>query len=50
MTSNDNEHEAVRTYNDGIKYAREVEDQDPVDLLIKILTMEEVHIDCAVLN
>ncbi|MEA4840864.1 MAG: bacterioferritin [Bacteroidales bacterium] len=49
MISNDNDAElsAVRNYNDAIKLAREVEDQSTVDLLTKILKMEEGHIDWA---
>jgi bacterioferritin len=49
MISNDNkdEHDAVRTYNDAIKLAREVGDQGTVDLLTKILKMEEAHVDWA---
>ena len=38
---------AVRAYNDGIKVAREVKDQATVDLLTKILKMEEDHVDWA---
>lgn len=47
MIRNDDEdeHGAVRAYNDGIKLAREVQDQGTVDLLTKILVMEEDHID-----
>jgi bacterioferritin len=37
----------VRDYNDAIKLAHEVEDQGSVDLLIKILKMEEGHVDWA---
>ena len=49
MISNDNkdEQDAVRTYNDAIKLAREVKDQGTADLLTKILKMEEGHIDWA---
>ncbi|MFA6598648.1 MAG: bacterioferritin [Ignavibacteriaceae bacterium] len=49
MISNDDddELEAVRTYNDAIKLAREVDDQGTVDLLTKILKMEEGHVDWA---
>lgn len=49
IISNDNkdEHDAVRTYNDAIKLAREVGDEGTVDLLIKILIMEEGHVDWA---
>lgn len=36
---------AVRTYNDAIKLAREVDDQATVDLLTKILNMKEGHVD-----
>ncbi len=44
---NNNELEAVRTYNDAIRLAREVEDQGTVDLLTRILKMEEGHVDWA---
>jgi len=44
---NDDEQDAVRTYNDAIKLAREVDDQGTVDLLTKILKMEEGHVDWA---
>jgi bacterioferritin len=49
MISNDDkdELEAVRAYNDAIKLAREVDDQGSVDLLTKILKMEEGHVDWA---
>ncbi len=47
MISNDNGDElvAVRAYNDAIKLAREVNDQGTVDLMTKILKMEETHVD-----
>ncbi len=44
---NDDEVDAVRLYNDAIKLAREVEDQGTVDLLSRILKMEEGHVDWA---
>ncbi len=49
MISNDDddELEAVRTYNEAIKLAREVDDQGTVELLTKILKMEEGHVDWA---
>ena len=49
MISNDDkdELEAIRAYNDAIKLAREVDDQGTVDLLTKILKMEEGHVDWA---
>jgi bacterioferritin len=49
MISNDNgdELDAVHAYNEAIKLAREVEDQGSVDLLTKILKMEEGHVDWA---
>jgi len=49
MISNDNDDEfdAVRAYNDAIKLAREVDDQGTVDLLTRILKMEEGHVDWA---
>jgi bacterioferritin (cytochrome b1) len=37
----------VREYNDAIKLAREVDDQGSVELLTKILKMEEGHVDWA---
>jgi len=47
IIKNDNidEHDAVHSYNDAIKLARSVDDQGTVDLLSKILTMEEGHVD-----
>jgi bacterioferritin len=47
MIRNDYQDEvnAVREYNDGIKLAREVHDEGTVDLLRKILKMEEDHVD-----
>jgi bacterioferritin len=49
MISNDNNSEldAVRDYNEGIKFAREVIDEGTVDLLTRILKMEEGHVDWA---
>jgi bacterioferritin len=49
MISNDDKDEldAVRSYNDAIKLSREVDDQGTVDLLTKILKMEEGHVDWA---
>ena len=49
MISNDDKDEldAVRDYNDAIKLAREVDDQGTVDLLTKILKMEEGHVEWA---
>jgi len=49
MISNDNGYklDAVRAYNSAIKFAREVDDQDTVNLLTKILKMEERHVDWA---
>jgi len=49
MISNDDdtELEVVRSYNDAIKLALEVSDQGTVDLLTKILKMEEGHVDWA---
>jgi len=38
---------AVRSYNNAITLAREVADQATVDLLTKILNMEEGHVDWA---
>jgi bacterioferritin len=49
IIGNDNGDElnAVRQYNDAIKLAREVDDQGTVELLTKILKMEEGHVDWA---
>ena len=49
MISNDNNDElnAVNAYNKAISLARQVEDQVTVDLLTKILKMEEGHVDWA---
>ena len=49
IISNDNDVElnVVREYNDAIKLAREVDDQGSLDLLTKILKMEEGHVDWA---
>jgi len=49
MIINDNgdELDAIRAYNDAIKLAREVDDQGTVDLLTRILKMEEGHVDWA---
>jgi len=49
MISNDDKDEldAVLAYNNAIKLAHEVGDQGTVDLLTKILKMEEGHVDWA---
>ena len=49
MISNDDqdELEAIHAYNKAIKLAQEVGDQGTVDLLTKILKMEEGHVDWA---
>src|SRR5665811_2119670 len=49
MISNDHDDElnAVRNYNEAIKLAREADDQGSVDLLARILKMEEDHVDWA---
>lgn len=49
MIFNDEEAEggAVAAYNAGIQLAREVSDQSTADLLLKILKMEEGHVDWA---
>jgi len=49
MISNDDKDElhAVHAYNEAIKLAREVDDQGSVELLTKILKMEEGHVDWA---
>ncbi len=41
----ESEEGAVRAYNDAIALAHEVADQASVDLMIKILKMEEDHLD-----
>ena len=41
------EQDAVKAYNDGIALSQSVEDQSTADLLIKILKMEEGHVDWA---
>ena len=49
MVNNDavDEVDAVKAYNEAITLAREVQDQATVDLLTKILKMEEGHVDWA---
>jgi bacterioferritin len=49
MIKNDNSDEldAVRSYNEAIKLARSIDDQGTIDLLSKILKMEEGHVDWA---
>lgn len=49
IVSNDQEDEAgaIRAYNSAIGLAHEVADQATADLLMKILTMEEGHVDWA---
>jgi bacterioferritin len=49
MIYNDNNDEldAVHSYNEAIKLSREVDDQGTLDLLRKILKMEEGHVDWA---
>jgi bacterioferritin len=49
MINNDDkdELEAVHAYNEAINLAREVNDEGSVDLLTKILKMEEGHVDWA---
>ena len=49
IVSSDQEAElgAIRAYNDAIRLAHEVDDQATVDLLIRILRMEEEHEDWA---
>lgn len=47
MNDNADEEGAVRSYNSAISLAREVEDQVTVDLLTRILMMEEGHVDWA---
>ena len=42
---NNDELDAVRSYNEAIKLARSVDDQGTADLLTKILKMEEGHLD-----
>lgn len=43
----DAEQDAVKAYNNGIALARSVNDQSTADLLLKILKMEEDHVDWA---
>jgi bacterioferritin (cytochrome b1) len=49
MIQNDNgdELDAITAYNSAIKLSREVDDQGSVDLLTRILKMEEGHVDWA---
>ena len=49
MVTNDENDElgAIKAYNAGIRVAREAADQSTVDLLTKILKMEEGHVDWA---
>jgi bacterioferritin len=49
MINNDQdaEQDAIKAYNNAIALAREVLDQATVDLLTKILNMEEGHVDWA---
>jgi bacterioferritin len=49
MVANDLDSEvgAVRAYNEAIALAGEVADRATADLLLKILTMEEAHVDWA---
>lgn len=49
MIKNDYEAEleAVKSYNEAIRLAREVKDQTTADLLAKIVEMEEGHVDWA---
>jgi bacterioferritin len=49
MIQNDNndERDAVHAYNEAIRLARTVDDQGTVDLLTRILKMEESHFDWA---
>jgi bacterioferritin len=48
ISNNDNtELDVVSSYNDAIKLAREVDDQGTLELLTKILIMEEGHVDWA---
>jgi len=49
MIGNDEDAElgAVRAYNSAIRLAHEVDDQSTVDLLTKIVKMEEGHVDWA---
>jgi bacterioferritin len=49
MIGNDNEDElgAVKSYNNAVRLAREADDHGTVDLLTKILKMEEDHVDWA---
>jgi len=42
---NDDKFEAIRIYEEAIEHAREVNDQGTVNLLIKLIKMEEDRID-----
>jgi bacterioferritin len=46
-TDQEDEVGAIKAYNAGIRVAREAADQSTVDLLTKILKMEEGHVDWA---
>jgi bacterioferritin len=46
-TDQEDEVGAIKAYNAGVRLAREVEDQGTAELLIKILKMEEGHVDWA---
>ena len=46
-TDQEDELGAIKAYNAGIRLAREAEDQGTAELLIKILKMEEGHVDWA---
>jgi bacterioferritin len=46
-TDQEDELGAIKAYNAGIRLCREVEDQGTAELLIKILQMEEGHVDWA---
>ena len=45
MNDEESEAGAIHAYNAGIRLAREVDDQGTADLMVKILKMEEGHID-----
>jgi bacterioferritin (cytochrome b1) len=46
-SSNDDEPDAMHSYNEAIKLVRSVDDQGTVELFSKILKMEEGHVDRA---
>jgi bacterioferritin len=45
--NNDGKHEVVSAYHEAIRFASDLDDQGTVDMLSKILKVEEVHLDWA---